>query len=109
MLQKDTFKKDSWIKLLLQILVYKIEINIVLIWFCSYSYCRVQLFVNTNQRPSWLYGCWIYMYNYIYNLSPLKLWVWIMLMMRCTWHKIMWSSLSVTCGRPVVFSRFLHQ
>jgi hypothetical protein len=34
---------------------------------------------------SWLYGSWIY--NYLYNqcLSLLKLWVWIPLMVRCTW------------------------
>ena len=57
--------------------------------------------VNTlqNWRPSWSYGSWIY--NYLCNqcLSPLKLWVWILLMVRCTWYNIMWSSLSVTCGR----------
>jgi hypothetical protein len=31
---------------------------------------------------------------------------------RCTWYNIMWSSLSVTCERSIVFSRycgFLHQ
>jgi len=40
------------------------------------------------------------------------LWVWIPLMARCTRYNIMWSSLSVTCGRSVVFfgySGFLHQ
>ena len=33
-------------------------------------------------------------------------------MARCTWYNIMWSSLSVTCSRSVVFfwySGFLHQ
>jgi hypothetical protein len=31
---------------------------------------------------------------------------------RCTWYNIMWSSLSVTCDKSVVFSGcsgFLHQ
>jgi hypothetical protein len=34
------------------------------------------------------------------------------LMARCTWYNIMWWSLSVTCGRSVIFymySVFLHQ
>jgi hypothetical protein len=37
---------------------------------------------------SWSYGSWIY--NYLYNqyLSPLKLWVRILLMARCTWYNI---------------------
>ena len=52
-------------------------------------------------------------YNYLCNqwLSPLKLWVWIPLMMRCTRYNIMWKSLSVTCCRLVVFpvySGFIH-
>ena len=51
----------------------------------------------------WSYGSWIY--NYLCNqcLSPLKLWV---------RYNIMWSSLSVTCDRSMVFSgysSFLHQ
>jgi len=39
---------------------------------------------------SWSYGSWIY--NYLCNrcLSPLKLWVWIPLMARCTRYNIMW-------------------
>jgi len=38
----------------------------------------------------WLYGSWIY--NYLCNqcLSPLKLWVWIPFMVRCTLYNIMW-------------------
>ena len=53
-------------------------------------------------------------YNYLYNrcLSPLKLWVWILLMARCTRYNIMWSSLSVNCDRSLSFSgysSFLHQ
>ena len=43
---------------------------------------------------SWSYGSWIY--NYLCNkcLSPLTLWVWILLMARCTRNNIMWYSLS---------------
>jgi len=52
--------------------------------------------------------------NYRCNqcLSPLKLWVWIPLMARCTWYNIMWWNLSVTCNRSVVYSGYyglLHQ
>jgi len=38
----------------------------------------------------WSYGSWIY--NYLCNqcLSPLRLWVWILLMARCTRYNIMW-------------------
>ena len=55
---------------------------------------------------SWLYGSWIY--NYLCNqcLSPLKLWVRIPFMSRCTWYNIIWYSLSVTCDRSVVFSGY---
>ena len=60
----------------------------------------------------WSYGSLIY--NYLCNqcLSPLKLWVWIPLMQRCTRYNVMWYSLPVTCGRSVVFSGyscFLYQ
>jgi hypothetical protein len=44
-------------------------------------------------------------------LSPLKLWIRITLIARFTQCNIMWSSLSVTCGKLVVFSGysgFLH-
>jgi len=59
-----------------------------------------------------IYGSWIY--NNLGNqcLSPLKLWVRTLFMARCTWYNIMWQSLSVTCGRSVVFPGycgFLHQ
>jgi len=39
---------------------------------------------------SWSYGSWIY--NYLFNqcLSPLKLWILIPLMARCTRYNIMW-------------------
>ena len=57
---------------------------------------------------SWSYGSWIY--NYLCNqtqcLSPLTLWVLTLFMGRCTRYNIMWSSLSVTCNRSVVFSGY---
>ena len=55
---------------------------------------------------SWSYGSWIY--NYLCNqyLSLLRLWVQTLFMAMCTQYNIMWSSLSVTCDRSVVF--FLH-
>ena len=39
----------------------------------------------------WSYSSWIY--NYLCNqyLSPLKLWVWILFMARCTRYNIMWN------------------
>jgi hypothetical protein len=46
--------------------------------------------------------------NCNYFLSPLKLWVRIPLIARCTWYNIMWLSLSVTYSMLVVFSGFLH-
>ena len=50
-------------------------------------------------------------YNYLCNqfLSSLKLGVWTPLMARCTRYNIMWytCSLSVTCGRLVIFSGVL--
>ena len=61
---------------------------------------------------SWSYGSWIYNYLWDQYLSPLKLWVRILLMARYTRCKIMWWSLSLICGRSVVFSgysAFLHQ
>ena len=60
------------------------------------------------RRTPWSgsYVSWIY--NYLCNqcLSPLKLWVRTPFMARCTRYSIMWSSLSVTCDRSVVFFRF---
>ena len=47
-------------------------------------------------------------YSYLCNqrISPLGLWVWIPLMMRCTRYNFMWCSLSVTCDRSVVFTEY---
>ena len=60
----------------------------------------------------WSHDSWIY--NNLCNqcLSPLKLWVWTSFMVRYILCNIMWSSLSVTYDRLVVFSGnagFLHQ
>ena len=66
-----------------------------------------------NLGWSWLcwYGSWIFNYLCYQCLSPLKLWVQIL---RCTRCNFLWWSLSLTCGRLVVFpwywySGFLHQ
>ena len=70
------------------------------------SHYHISCHLHFKKRLSWLwsYGSWIY--NYLYNqcLSSLKLWFRIPLMARCTWYNNMWSSLSVTCDRSVVFS-----
>ena len=52
---------------------------------------------------SWSYGSWIY--NYLCNqcLSPLMVWVWIPLRQGIL-NTTLCDSLSVTCGRSVVFS-----
>jgi len=45
---------------------------------------------QSNTRPSWSYGSWIY--NYLCNryLSPLALWVRTPFMARCTRYKTRW-------------------
>jgi len=54
---------------------------------------------------SWSYGSWIY--NYMCNQClSLQLWARTPLMARCIRYNFMWYSLSVTCGRPVVFSGY---
>jgi len=66
--------------------------------------------LNNTWGPSWSwsYGTWIW--NYLCNrcLSPLKMWVQIPLIARCTRYNIMWRSLSVTCNGSG-YSVFLHQ
>ena len=39
---------------------------------------------------SWSYGIWIYNYLYNHCISPLKLWVRIPIIARCTQYNIMW-------------------
>jgi hypothetical protein len=60
---------------------------------------------------SWSYGTWIC--NMLCNQcpSPLKFWVRISFMERCTRYNNMWWRLSMTCSRSEVFSGysgFLH-
>ena len=50
---------------------------------------------------SWSYGSQIYNYLCKQCLSPLTLWVRILLMARCTRYNIMWKILSATCGMSV--------
>jgi hypothetical protein len=69
--------------------------------------------VYPRTYSNFLYSC-TNLYNYLCNhcLSPLKLWVRTPFMPRCTRYNIIWYTLSVTCDRLVVFSRysgFLHQ
>jgi hypothetical protein len=62
--------------------------------------CFIKLYVNNRGRERMV--C----------LSSLKLWVWILFMAMYTWCNIIWYSLSVTCGKSVVFSGlsgFLHK
>ena len=90
------FEFNFFVKILKQSLVICLHISI---WWLPWWW-------------SWSYGSWVYIYLCNQCLSPLKLWVWIPFMMRCTWYNIMWWSLSVTCDRSVVFSGyswFLHQ
>jgi hypothetical protein len=66
-------------------------------------YIREHIFLK-GLSWSWSYCSWIY--NYLCNqcLSLITLWVRIPFMAKCTRYSIMWSSLSVTCDRSVVFS-----
>jgi len=54
-------------------------------------------------RPSWSCGSWIY--SYLCNQYPSPLKMWLRILAKCTLCNFMWSCLSVTCGRSVVFSR----
>jgi hypothetical protein len=69
-------------------------------------------FGNLGLLWSWSYCSWIYNYLWSQYLSPLKLCVWIPLVEKCTRYNIMWSNLSVTYDRSVVYSgysSFFHQ
>ena len=52
--------------------------------------CQTKFIGLENYRCMWSYGSWIY--NYLCNqcLLPLKLWVCILLMARCTGYNNMW-------------------
>jgi hypothetical protein len=62
------------------------------------------IFILLAHWSWWAHGSWIYKYLWNQCLSPLKLWVRIPLMTRCSQYNIIWSRLSVTCDRSVVFS-----
>ena len=74
-------------KLFLYIYVNQISTQ----FFNQYKmYSNVSVFILYRERLCWSYESWIY--NYLCNqcLSPLKLRVWTLLMVRCTRYKIMW-------------------
>jgi hypothetical protein len=76
----------------------------------AYHHSIVPVIMDTSHHIRDHY-CWIYNYLYKQCLSPLMLWVRTPLMAKCSWYNIMWKSLSVTCGRSLVFpgySCFLH-
>jgi hypothetical protein len=62
-----------------------------------------------NKTP---WGCYLHsFYSYLIStinqcLSPLLLWVWALFMARRARYNIMWSSLSVTSDRSMVFSGY---
>ena len=73
--------------------------------YISYWQMLFYMHFHDNYVPplpswSWSYSSWIY--NYLCNLclSPLKLWVWILIMVKCTQYKIMWYNL-FRSGTPV--------
>jgi len=58
------------------------------ITYCYISYLAIlKIWLELSW---WLYSCWIY--NYLCNhwLSPPKLWVWMLLMTRCTRYHTKW-------------------
>ena len=70
-----------------------------------YMIYKVTSITFTSRGPLWScsYGSWIYNYLWLCNhyLSPLKLWVWIPLMARCTRYHIVIkfvSDLRQVCG-----------
>jgi len=82
--------------------------------YCKFKFITIATFYCNQKGPSWSwsYGSWIS--NYLYNqcLLPLSVVSLYPAQARCTQYNIMWSSLSVTCNRSVVFSvysHFLHQ
>ena len=104
---------SSWTLILKSLLLEVISVsenvlhmNIFLKRKCPYEsfLLMISIAIILGLSLSWSFGSWIN--NYLCNqcLSPLKLWVRIPFMTRCTRYNIMWWSLSVTCNRSVVFS-----
>jgi hypothetical protein len=82
----------------------------VVCWLISIM--KVSISLQGLLSWSWSYGSCIYIYLCNQCLSPLTLWVWILLRQGVLDTTLCDSSLSVTCDRSVVFSwcsDFLHQ
>jgi hypothetical protein len=82
------------------------------LWYCFFKFHAMFSPTLMIVGVGVVVSLWIYSYLFNQCLSPLKLWVQILIMTRYTRYNIMWQSLSVTCGRSVVFSGypgFLHQ
>jgi len=83
---------------------------------CSASIFPFTTFITSivqSSCPSWPWSYGSLIFNFLCNqcILSLKLWVRTPFMARCTRYNIMWSSLSVTYDRSVVFtgySGFLH-
>ena len=69
------------------------KLNVSFFIFCSFMVCGVHhnFLAKKALSWSWSHGSWIY--NYLCNqcLSPLKLWVRIPFIARCTRYNIMWN------------------
>jgi hypothetical protein len=73
---------------------------------CCFFLLLVRVMVFSNFQP------YLFKLPVHQCLSPLTLWVRVSIMSGCTLYSIMWSSLSVTCSRSMVFSgysSFLHR
>ena len=76
--------------------------------FCLAEYRGKSMYITTTDTHTYSPKMQRAAVVIILCLSPLKLWVQIPLMVKCTRYKFM-RCLSVTCSRSVVFSTFLHQ
>jgi hypothetical protein len=75
-----------------QIILYWDYWFLLMVWVCHHCHCCF-LSIGTMFFVVVFYG------SCNKCLSPLQEWIWISLMVRCTQYNIIWSSLSVTCGR----------
>ena len=82
-------------------IIFKVHTNLywpqqktIMVYCLAYDWTVKDEWMDEWPWVSWScsYGSWVY--NYLYNLnqclSPLKLWVWSPLMVRCTRYTIMW-------------------
>ena len=67
------------------------------LYYAYISYWQMLFYMHFHDNyvppsPSWSWSYISWIYNYLCNLclSPLKLWVWIPIMVKCTQYKIMW-------------------